>query len=152
MHVFALFLYYNTIRKGVGEFGWQPMQPLPVSAVGASPSQAAEEPVADSSMQPCSVTPHGCGWCCQLPYANPMEILHSAMLRAGQTPQGGVGWCPATSRASAAAPASTDDAPISYGCASVLGCRKGRWSEIVLVQGKRQNTMNHIQSAETSKW
>lgn len=36
------------MRKGAGEFGRQPMQPSPVSAVGASPGRAAKEPLVRS--------------------------------------------------------------------------------------------------------
>lgn len=144
MHIFALFLYYNTTRKGAGEFSWQPMQPSPMNAVGASPGRAVKEPVADGSSQPCWVVLRGWGWCCQMPYANPMETPHSAMLRAGQTSREGVGWCLGTSRATTAGPASTGDAPVGSRRANVVRCRKGGWSEIVPVQGKRQNTINHI--------
>jgi len=125
MRIFALFLYYNTIRKGAGEFGRQPMQPFPMSAVRASPGHAVEEPVADSRALPCSVSPHGWGWCHQQPHANPMGTLPSAMLRAGPASQRGVGGCLAISRATTAAPASTGDAPVGSRCASVLSCRKG---------------------------
>lgn len=53
-----------------------------------------------------------------------MGTLLSTVLWAGQTPQGVVGWCLDTSRATTAAAVSTGDALVNSRCVSVLGFRK----------------------------